>query len=377
LKEPYIMDQSDGENDSHQSEDNDEYLNEISDLRQSISDQAIISYGGVWTAESREPSRKDQLLLQLRLARQLRAVMERAADRAENALVNPQERLDILHQHIPQINRLVSLTLAVRGKFMKPDYDDYMRFYQGYGVKKLKKIEEGQQFIMDSLQNLMNEHSHPNSNSKGNEADPKFPPEDTKIPPKKTKPTNSKTYHIAELLEDSKPSAYSLDSSQHPGMSTFTSSRKRLRSNEGDNILEKEDEMEYRIQNDSEISPSPGMIATRLKPHAAARSAPFFASRKSLWSTSSPPPLSNTESTETEIATTTMTTDYSRKRRRSTMNRRCHDCKSTTAYFRRCHYWYFTGVKCNKIYCSKCLIQKYECTDKEGDKWKTNIKDWQ
>lgn len=50
-----------------------------------------------------------------------------------------------------------------------------------------------------------------------------------------------------------------------------------------------------------------------------------------------------------------------KSRRRPT--RQCHDCKSTTNFFRRCHYFMPDGSQCGKTYCRKCLENKYSCDD--------------
>jgi hypothetical protein len=58
------------------------------------------------------------------------------------------------------------------------------------------------------------------------------------------------------------------------------------------------------------------------------------------------------------------------KKRRQTETKRCHDCKSTTKYYRNCHYYFPDGSKCAKTFCRKCLEGKYE--GEPVDDWKTN-----
>lgn len=66
----------------------------------------------------------------------------------------------------------------------------------------------------------------------------------------------------------------------------------------------------------------------------------------------------------------------SRSKRRNVAARRCHNCKSSTSYFRRCNYWFVSGHKCGKVFCSKCLIQKYGEEEPNWDDAKCD-KDWQ
>jgi len=56
--------------------------------------------------------------------------------------------------------------------------------------------------------------------------------------------------------------------------------------------------------------------------------------------------------------------------------RQCHDCKSSTKIFRRCHYWMANGSKCGKIFCRKCIENKYEGPQ---DDWDSTVDrtDWQ
>lgn len=43
--------------------------------------------------------------------------------------------------------------------------------------------------------------------------------------------------------------------------------------------------------------------------------------------------------------------------------KRCHDCRETTARYRKCSYWHITGTKCGKFFCIDCLSSKYTLGD--------------
>lgn len=62
--------------------------------------------------------------------------------------------------------------------------------------------------------------------------------------------------------------------------------------------------------------------------------------------------------------------------RRSGATRQCHDCKSSTKSFLRCHYWLPDGSQCGKTFCRKCLENKYEGPFEDWDKASKQT-DWQ
>jgi hypothetical protein len=57
---------------------------------------------------------------------------------------------------------------------------------------------------------------------------------------------------------------------------------------------------------------------------------------------------------------TTVSSGRTSKRRRQVETRRCHDCKSSTNFYRKCQYFFPDGTKCGKTFCRKCLEAKYE-----------------
>ena len=278
-----------------------EFLLQVSALRDELNGQAVISYGGVWTAEAREPSRKQQMHRQLRLARQLRALLEAAAEKAEQAKTRA-ERLEILQEQSVHVNTLVSLTEAVRGGYTLKEYDEYSRFFQEFQAR-----------------------------NRGNENE------------------EATASHLTTTTEE-----------QNAAPSVKRSGARRMKL----------------------------PIATRRKPTVTAKRPATYLSasssdeeaprKRSAFPSSNPSTADHDEDClQTSTKSKQAKSSDGRIQRRNVLSRRCHDCKSSTFYFRRCHYWHLNGTKCNKIFCSRCLIDKYGCTDEEGDGWEANNPDWQ
>ena len=279
-----------------------EFLLQVSALREKMRGHVVMSYGGGWTAEAREPSRKQQLHHQLRLARQLRALLEAAAEKVEQAKTR-EERLEILREQSVNVNTLVSLTEAVRGGYTLKDYNEYTHFYQ----KSDARGPDGA--VRDTAKTA---------------SQPATAFEEVTSEPSLTSAEGQKLPVAARR----KPSV----TSKYPATYKDTSSS-------------------------ADEEPSPKRSAVR-------NNNPFL---DSPYKGRGP---ASTKSKQTKSS-------QGRIQRRNILNRRCHNCKSSSSYFRRCQYWHLTGSKCNKIYCSRCLIGKYGCTDAEGDDWKTNDPDWQ
>lgn len=278
-----------------------EFLLKVSALRAELNGQAVISYGGVWTAEAREPSRKQHLHRQLRLARQLRALLEAAAEKAEQAKTRA-ERLEILQEQSVHVNTLVSLTEAVRGGYTLKEYDEYTRFFQDVPARDRENVNEAA--TVNLLTTTIEEQSA-------------APAVKTPGPRRMQQPIATKR----------KPTVTAKRPASYLSVSSSDEESPRKRSAFPNSNPSSEDQDEDYLQ----------------------------ASTKSKQVKSSD----------------------GRIQRRNVPSRRCHDCKSSTSYFRRCHYWHLTGTKCNKTYCSRCLIDKYGCTDEEGDDWEANNPDWQ
>ena len=221
-------------------------------------------HGGTWTAEAREPDRRQKVLDQLRLARQLRATLEQAADAAESA--SRAEARSLLIQHTPDISTLTCLTEAVKGRYTLDSY----QYYTQQAQKRQEELVSDKLVVKEHLERLAQER-----------------PGDRKERLAQERPGDRR-----ERPVDRKPAAV--------------------------------DDADLRRRRESRLIER-------------------------------------------------------RRMRRNLESRRCHDCKSTTKYFRRCNYYNVNGTKCGKIFCRRCLEAKYEAPVDDWDTIETMMgkKDWQ
>jgi hypothetical protein len=298
-------------NESESSRAEREFLLQVSALRQDLDGQVVIAHGGVWSAEAREPNRKQMLHQQFRLARQLRASLEAAAERSEQARTQD-ERWNILTEHSTQFNMLVALSEAVRGGYTLRDYTAYARFVKNYEARVQEERQNDHAVIVNQLVAMAKERAaisngqsvRTNLTATVAVSNPEAaaPVGVSNPPPASVKRRYSHTIDLTSDDDSTNGSPYIADANLSSG--------------------------------DEDYSPD-------------AKSYPRL--RKST----------------------------QRIKRRNVISRRCHDCKSATTYFRRCHYWFLTGTKCKRTFCSRCLISKYGCTDEEGEYWESNNPDWQ
>lgn len=282
------------------------FLEQVAKLREALDGKVVTTEGSALTAEVREPDRKQRLHYQLRQARQLRAKMEQAADSAEK-MDTREERLEVLTLYTPDINTLVSLTLAARGGYTLDDYEDYNRRYKAGESKAEDEKTKAHSTIVNQLVAMAEERDGPRQWIPAG-AETVAPP-----PPRARK--------------------------------TAAAGVKR--------------------PPPTDVPPA----ARRPSPSAEFDEDPFFV------------PSSGDEYTPNETVSGASNSLRNKKarssKRRSVITKRCHDCKSSTSYFRRCHYWFLTGAKCGKTYCSKCLVAKYGCQDVADWDQVTNDPDWQ
>eukprot|EP00547_Thalassionema_nitzschioides_P002549 CAMPEP_0194207348 /NCGR_PEP_ID=MMETSP0156-20130528/6114_1 /TAXON_ID=33649 /ORGANISM="Thalassionema nitzschioides, Strain L26-B" /LENGTH=282 /DNA_ID=CAMNT_0038934091 /DNA_START=32 /DNA_END=877 /DNA_ORIENTATION=- len=261
-----------------------QFLEEVSELRHKLQGHSVIQYGSSFTAEAREPDRRRRLLEQLKLARRLRLAMESAADKIEKT--SNDKRLDILEENSFNINKLVSLTIAAEGGHQS-DYDYNLRLQE---QERKKKLEESKVYntVLNHLVSMAAERTgvlpEPSAASNMNSLTLKKPPSAKK-----------------NIRRRSTPSFEQINKMQRPL------------------ITKKRDfGSEYAFHGSEFAEVEQGSP----KHHQAVQTA-------------------------------------SRSKRRNVAARRCHNCKSSTSYFRRCNYWFVSGHKCGKVFCSKCLKRKY------------------
>jgi hypothetical protein len=295
-----------------------EFLRQVAALRNSLEGQTVVNLGSTWTAEAREPDRKRRLHLQLTLARQLRARLEQAADQAESAATQ-MERMDLLEQRTEDVNTLVSLTQAVKRGYTLDRYDEYSRFLRKEPVKSDENKDRD--VIVKQLIAMKEERLNPED-----------------LPSARNPSPAVSSSGVASKKRARKPKASSPKASAAAKGREYTSdsesSAKKPAAGRASAYAE-QDYYEYHSSDDEEYTPDLSAASSSKRRANAAK----------------------------------------RMKRRSVASRRCHDCKSSTTYFRRCHYWFLTGAKCGKTFCSKCLVYKYGLPS--DDNWDMNDPDWQ
>lgn len=316
-------------NESHQ-----DFLRQVSTLRNFLEGQTVLNVGNTWTAEAREPDRKRRLHLQLTLARQLRAKLEQAAEIAEDPATTQAARLEMLERGNEDINTLVSLTQAVKLGHTLDRYDEYSRNLRKQPVKD--DVNRDREVIVNQLIAMKEERENPLG------VRPAAHPRALEARSSRNAATGSASRKSTKRARSRKPLPASRAASgggrqESPSSSESSAVARKpsaTRQAAAPTYLEQE-YYEYHSSDDEEYTPDLMSTSSSARRRSAAK----------------------------------------RIKRRSVASRRCHDCKSSTTYFRRCHYWFLTGAKCGKTFCSKCLVFKYGCPSEEN--WDMNDPDWQ
>jgi len=292
------------------------FLEEVSELRYKLHGHSVLTYGSSWTAEVREPDRKRRLHGQLELARKLRLSMENAADKAEK-VSDDDARIAILEEHTPNISSLVSLTLAVQGGYTLDDYKHFIRSLQDQERKDKSEAYDVYNSIMSHLSAMADERDGVSR-----------------------EPSKSKRIRSSVVYEHpTRRTSIEFRSSSSSSESVDSNTKKPKIS------LDKTDDLNLHFS-DEDYEPEHNALPLLQDRKRG--------SRKEQQGSRAPARPS---------------------RRRNVSTRRCHDCKSSTTYFRRCHYWFLTGTKCGKVFCSKCLQVKYGAAQLDWDNIK-NDSDW-
>eukprot|EP00545_Synedropsis_sp_CCMP1620_P007432 CAMPEP_0119006272 /NCGR_PEP_ID=MMETSP1176-20130426/2204_1 /TAXON_ID=265551 /ORGANISM="Synedropsis recta cf, Strain CCMP1620" /LENGTH=406 /DNA_ID=CAMNT_0006958171 /DNA_START=80 /DNA_END=1300 /DNA_ORIENTATION=+ len=339
--------QQEQEQQQQQQQQQELFLRQVAALRHSLEGQSVVTLGGNgWTAEAREPDRKQRLHNQLTLARQLRARLEQAAEEAA-LIANQADRLELLEDRTDDINTLVSLTQAVKQGYTLDRYEEYSSRNLRQVPSEVSAELKDRDIIVKHLIAMKDERENPlgaasslaaaavahrtrtvsSLSSRGGVAAAR--PTKRARGSRKLLPPSSSSRAAASITDNNRQSDSESSSIRKPA-----AKRQAIAITAA--AQQQEEYYEYHSSEDEEYTPE-----------AAPRS-PSGRRRRS--------------------------SSAKRIKRRSVASRRCHDCKSSTTYFRRCHYWFLTGAKCSKTFCSKCLIFKYGCPSEEN--WDMNDPDW-
>ena len=152
--------------------------------------KTMVASGGAWTAEAREPQRKALLLKQLELARALRLQLEEAAASASETNTVLETARQLILSNVPAINRLVSLTEAVRGNYIPENYDEYIVWTEHERTERQRKLQSATATLKSQCERMADptkewppriqvetSRDHPEE-----AAEPSFPPSEVSVP---------------------------------------------------------------------------------------------------------------------------------------------------------------------------------------------------
>ena len=368
----------------------------LSKLRLALMGKTVMTTDPDYTAEARRTDRREKLEKQLRLARQMRAVMEDAADRAEQT-ENLQERLEIQKQVGPHVCTMVTLTEAIQQKTTLDDYFHLTRLIQKEKqdwerqVAKAHSVILGQLRIMDEVRrNPKRRRTFRDVSMRpvilpplateaavGLEAFATTPPAASlqNEAPTKKPPTATKHQYQQQQQQQQK---------KHLQMQRTKPNEQQQQQQQKHKQKQKHKQAQQRKQSSSPVlSTSTSVTATSSNARAGATvggTKRTTTASSSQVSTSASSAKKSRRSNSPSPAKAPPPNEFtgSRSRRRVVPPRRCHDCKSTTTMYRRCQYWFLTGSKCHKTYCHKCLIAKYmEPASDWANGMAKEIPDWQ
>ena len=297
------------------------------------------------TAEAREHDRRERLMEQFRLARQLRAIMEDAAKRAE-ATNDIEERRLIKQEQAHHVCTLVCLTEAVRDRYTLDDYYQYTRWVKAENEKREEEITKAKGIIRNQLRAMAVAKRNP----KPNPAFKLLAPKPVLAARRKSSSTGKQ-----KQQEEKRPQQQSPQKQQQQ--------------------QQQQQQQRKSASSSSSITTTTTTTTTNKERKPYTRAAPSAATVQQRERPTKPPPPAAAPVRRKRSASFE---PGARSKRRNIAPRRCHDCKSTTTYYRRCQYWFLTGTRCNKTYCEKCLVGKYA---ESSDQWKggvcKHIPDWQ
>jgi len=316
----------------------------IQKLRAALQDRAIVTNAsGAFTAEGRQPQKKERLMEQLRLARRLRGVMEGAADQAEAAASNGEslkDRRSIFMQHTDSIHQLVALTEAVQGRYTLDNYHQHIEWSRQQSEEETRELQQARSVIRNHVRAMST-------------SEPRRAPVVARRGSASSRPFRAS----ATTRAGRRPKvSHKLQQSLAGGTATSTSSTGKTAS------------IPPKPSDSAPVDPS---LLKKAPPSAAnATSVQKASSSTAKRKTPSPnyddddddsPKSQGKRPSSSSSSSRPNSRPSSRlqKRRRVVQPRKCHHCKSVSSLFRPCHFWFLTGTKCGKTFCRKCLENIY------------------
>lgn len=327
----------------------------LSTLRTLLRGRYIVVDGGQLTAEAREPDRKRRLHKQLRIARRLRGVMERAADEAEAArlktsnnsvppsiaLAQSQARQTMI-SITPQIQELACLTEAARGGYTLDSYQELSIAALQRKETKKKQIRDATTVLRAHLVAMRSKSVPDRGTSTGKRRSV------AKKSHKKMSPAAKKA---------------SLEQRQH----------QRWLQETGSSATAKATKLST-TPTPTHIAPNAAGTPIRNKGQKPSSSSPNSTSppKRKGGILSAPTTLKTAARLVAAASASAATTS----KKKATCLRKCHNCKVAVTQFRRCHFWFVSGTKCGKTFCKDCLTSEFDSPRADWNNAELDV-DWQ
>lgn len=360
-----------------------------------------------YTSEALEPTRRLEFHDQLLRARQLRAQLEEAATLADALPFNSQssypKAMSILQSSLPQINQLVRLTEAIRGKHTinnPSDYDEWNEWAKKRNVAEVDQRKREQRILRRQLRDFAKERNpiveideelearHDSlilkpKDKRYSEAEKLDTEEDWKMGlamdearEREDEKDDSEAYDSDEFVpqtnvEDDKYTATNEltsrpSSNRHVGVANTIEMSQGIETDDFASIgipsthidLDNEAVEEFDRKKTSPLSHALLPLPKKAKVVEKNAEEDSPKTRKS-------PPETQTAPTEMrkpppEPFATKRSAKAGNKARTA---KKCHDCKASTARHRLCSYWKLNGTRCRKVYCIDCLSNQYTLGD--------------
>ena len=294
---------------------------QIAIVQNATEGKAVVVDGGTCTAEAWQIERKMRILEQLKLARKLRATMEKAYEDAKKT-ESKDAALKAFESHKNTMMEMISLTDAVKGNYVLDDYKEYTN------------VET------DRIQR--ERHSHLSAQSIFGDIRKRIAWE------------NSPDLFIQEHREAQLGRQAALESTaQKRKQSSIAARAKDLPTSAG-----------FKLKTSAKQSaPREKKLPTSAsfkKKKIANQSSPSMAKEGKA---KSPSPVGEEKSYEKKDQQTVANNSNSNLKRSppkvakkpKAAGRKCHFCKELKTDYLACTYWFITGKRCKKTFCQDCI----------------------
>ena len=363
---------------------------------------------GALTSEARDSDRRRRVHLQLQHARRLRETMEQLADQAQN--MTPSEAKQLLFAHRADVNELIALTQAVRGRYTLDSYH-VITMQQEEEEREAQVKTDNAKAVVYAFQRNLAEERNPElkrirlereaeeqlSLAKEGTAQPQQEQESATEMSASERPGSlfPQERDLEVILEDKKPAASEL-ASISSSKGTPNSTRKRRKKRKQASVEESQDipkEVSPKLaptttkkQDDPSINDDTSSLTSSLAKRAIqrkrAKQAIHVAAGDDTLSLSVASSVDDSTTHHASLQAAFATPKRSRgspslqkRASKPPPEKKCHQCRERVTVYVRCRYCMITGIKCLKPFCPNCLQTHYKM-DADSFAMAQNNKEW-